>query len=177
MQTYTYLRQWRAIDTYHDAKVAYKCHHNMTKQRFYCSSIHNSCKKLIALTICFSQKLWDAIPPQCVHGGRYVEWIFNTLRSWWRHQMEAFSASLALCAGNSPVTGNSHHKGQWRGALMFSSMCLNKRLSKQSRCLWFQTPPRSLRRHWNAEQNYHLGGLISDIYLCMTGLTYWLFLW
>ena len=25
--------------------------------------------------------------------------------SWWRHQMETFSASLALCAGNSPVTG------------------------------------------------------------------------
>ena len=24
---------------------------------------------------------------------------------WWRHQMEAFSALLALCAGNSPVTG------------------------------------------------------------------------
>ena len=34
--------------------------------------------------------------------------------SWWRHQMETFSALLALCAGNSP------HKGQWRGALMFS---------------------------------------------------------
>ena len=25
--------------------------------------------------------------------------------SWWRHQMEAFSALLALCEGNSPVTG------------------------------------------------------------------------
>ena len=25
--------------------------------------------------------------------------------SWWRHQMEAFSAILALCAGNSPVNG------------------------------------------------------------------------
>ena len=25
--------------------------------------------------------------------------------SWWRHQMETFSALLALCAGNSPVTG------------------------------------------------------------------------
>ena len=25
--------------------------------------------------------------------------------TWWRHQMENFSASLALCAGNSPVTG------------------------------------------------------------------------
>ena len=25
--------------------------------------------------------------------------------SWWRYQMEIFSALLALCAGNSPVTG------------------------------------------------------------------------
>ena len=40
--------------------------------------------------------------------------------SWWRHQMEPFSALLALCAGNSPVPVNSPHKGQWRGALMFS---------------------------------------------------------
>ena len=28
--------------------------------------------------------------------------------SWWRHQMETFSASLALCAGNTPVTGEFH---------------------------------------------------------------------
>ena len=40
--------------------------------------------------------------------------------SWWRHQMEAFSASLALWAGNSPVPVNFLHKGQWRGAFMFS---------------------------------------------------------
>ena len=47
--------------------------------------------------------------------------------SWWRHQMETFSALLAICAGNSPgMRGihrspvNSPHKGQWRGALMFS---------------------------------------------------------
>ena len=38
--------------------------------------------------------------------------------AWWCHQMETFSALLALCAGNSPV--NSPHKGQWCGALMFS---------------------------------------------------------
>ena len=38
--------------------------------------------------------------------------------SWWRHQMETFSAFLAICAGNSP------HKGQWRGALMFSLICV-----------------------------------------------------
>ena len=34
--------------------------------------------------------------------------------------MEPLSALLALCAGNSPVPVNSPHKGQWRGALMFS---------------------------------------------------------
>ena len=43
--------------------------------------------------------------------------------SWWRHQMETFSALLALCAGNWPVPVNSPHKGQWRGALMFSLIC------------------------------------------------------
>ena len=37
--------------------------------------------------------------------------------TWWRHQMETFSALLVICARNSPV--NSAHKGQWRGALMF----------------------------------------------------------
>ena len=44
--------------------------------------------------------------------------------SWWRHQMATFSALLALCAGNSPVPVNSLHKGQWRGALMFSLICV-----------------------------------------------------
>ena len=27
------------------------------------------------------------------------------MAAWWRHQMETFSALLAICAGNSPVTG------------------------------------------------------------------------
>ena len=34
--------------------------------------------------------------------------------------METFSALLAICAGNSPVT----HKDQSRGALMFSLICV-----------------------------------------------------
>ena len=70
--------------------------------------------------------------------------------SWWRHQMETFSASLALCAGNSPVPVNSPHKGQWRGALTFFMICaLNKRLSKKSQGWWFETLTRSLWRHCN----------------------------
>ena len=43
--------------------------------------------------------------------------------TWWRHQMKAFSALLAFCVGNSPVTGEYPAKSQWRGALMFSLTC------------------------------------------------------
>ena len=48
------------------------------------------------------------------------------LQTWWRHKMKHFPRYrlLALCAGihRSPV--NSPHKGQWRGALMFSLICV-----------------------------------------------------
>ena len=51
----------------------------------------------------------------------YVSGLINSPSStWWRHQMETFSALLALWAGNSPVTVD---KGQWRGALMFYLIC------------------------------------------------------
>ena len=39
-------------------------------------------------------------------------------RSWWRHQIETFSALLAFCVGNSSV--NSPHIDHGRGALIFS---------------------------------------------------------
>ena len=47
----------------------------------------------------------------------------------------------------SPV--NSPHKRQWRGALMFSLIFLNKRLSKQSCGWWLETVSRPLWRHCN----------------------------
>ena len=49
--------------------------------------------------------------------------IVYIAEAWWRHQVETFFALLAICAGihRSPV--NSPHKGQWRGALMFSLIC------------------------------------------------------
>ena len=72
-----------------------------------------------------------------VHGHRKTEWWpkirwvlctvsldINDYVPWWRHQMETFSALLALCAGKSPFPVNSPHKGQWRGALMFSLICV-----------------------------------------------------
>ena len=39
--------------------------------------------------------------------------------------MGTFSALLAICAGNSPVTGEFPNKGQWCGALMFSLIWIN----------------------------------------------------
>ena len=48
----------------------------------------------------------------------------------------------------SPV--NSPHKGQWRGALMFSLICAWKKLlSIQSWGWWLGTPSHPLWRHWN----------------------------
>ena len=59
------------------------------------------------------------------------------LSSWWRNQMELFSALLALCAGNSPVTGEfPAQKPVTRSFDIFFHLCLNKRLSKQSWGWW-----------------------------------------
>ena len=73
--------------------------------------------------------------------------------SWWRHQMETFSALLAICAGNSPVTGEfPTQRPVTRSFDVFFDLRVNKRLSKQSRGWWFETPSCSLWRHCNAKQ-------------------------
>ena len=70
--------------------------------------------------------------------------------AWWRHQMETFSALLALYAGISPVTGELPSQSQWRGALMFSFICAwTNGWPKKSRCRLFETPSRPLWRHCN----------------------------
>ena len=54
-------------------------------------------------------------------------------KPWWRHQMEAFSALLAICAGKSPVTGEfPAQRPVTRSFDIFFDLRLNKRLSKQS---------------------------------------------
>ena len=71
---------------------------------------------------------------------------------WWRHQIEPFSALLALCAGNSPVTGE--FPAQRPVTLNFDvvfGLRLNKRLSKQSRSCCFVKPSRPVWRHCNAK--------------------------
>ena len=49
--------------------------------------------------------------------------IYPSVNPWWCHQMETFSALLALCVGIHRSPLNSPDKDQWSGALMFSLMC------------------------------------------------------
>ena len=70
--------------------------------------------------------------------------------SWWRHQMETFSALLAIYAGNSPVTGEfPAQRPVTRSFDVFFYLRLNERLGTQSWGWWFETPSRSLWRHCN----------------------------
>ena len=70
--------------------------------------------------------------------------------SGWRHQMETFSALLAIWAGNSPVTGEFPAQRPVTRILdVFFDLRLNKRLYKQSCGWWFETPSGPLWRHCN----------------------------
>ena len=51
-------------------------------------------------------------------------WAMFMNGSWWRHQLEFFSASLTFCVCHALVTGEFPHKGQWRGTLIFSLICV-----------------------------------------------------
>ena len=70
--------------------------------------------------------------------------------SWWRHQMETFSALLVRCAGNSPVTSEfPPQRAVMRSFDVFFDLPLNRCLSNQSWGWWFETPSGLLWRHCN----------------------------
>ena len=64
--------------------------------------------------------------------------------------METFSALLAICVGNSPGTGEfPTQMSVTRSFDVIFDLHLNKRLSKQSQGLWFETQSCSLWRRGN----------------------------
>ena len=67
-------------------------------------------------------------------------WLWSMFGTWWRHQMETFSALLAIYAGNSPVSGEFPAQRPVTLSFdIFFDLRLNKRLSKQSWGWWFET--------------------------------------
>ena len=72
------------------------------------------------------------------------------LQTWCRHQMETFPASLAICAGHSPVPCEfPSQRPVTQSFDAFVDLRLNTRLSKQSIRWWFETPSRPSWRHCN----------------------------
>ena len=69
---------------------------------------------------------------------------------WMKSSNGTFSALLAICAGNSPVTGEvPAQRPVTRSFDVFFYLRLNKRLSKQWWDWWFETSSRPLWRHCN----------------------------
>ena len=64
--------------------------------------------------------------------------------------METFSALLAICAGDSPVTGEfPSQRPVTQSFYVFFDLRQNKLLSKQSWGWWFEKPSRSVWPHCN----------------------------
>ena len=108
----------------------------------------------------------------------------NGTWTWWRHQMETISAPLAfvreftgdllaLCAGNSSVTGEfPSQRPVTRSFDVFFDLRLHKRLSKQLWCWWFETPSRLL--WWYGRLSKHLLGQLApgDCYGSLWQMTF-----
>ena len=80
--------------------------------------------------------------------------------------METFSALLALCAGNSSVTGEfPSQRPVTRWLDVYFDLHLDKRLSKQSWGWWFETPSRPLWRLCNDNRSHPGMLLLLDLLL------------
>ena len=78
---------------------------------------------------------------QCINSSwpSDATWRQTSLSTWWRHQMETFSALLAICAGNSPVPGEFlAQRPVTRSFHVFFDLRLTKPWSKQSWGWWFR---------------------------------------
>ena len=123
---------------------------------------------------CTSARI-DFTIPKCLR--------YKSFGTRWRHQMETFCALLALCAGNSLVTGEFLlQRPVTRSFDVFFDLRLNRRLTKQSWRRWLGTSSRSLWHHYNdtiSLINRQAGGqdlmkswnLVSHECLCDASLT------
>ena len=101
---------------------------------------------ITSLSISHREKHSEPLPQiyDCFVNGSAVNF------SWWRHQMETFSALLAMCAGNSPVPGEfPTQRPVTRSFDVYFDLRPDNRLSKQSWGWWFETLSHSLWRRRN----------------------------
>ena len=102
------------------------------------------------------------------HNPKHENWAYHsaefTVKSYFPHHLQANECCNKItviwtlyyvCCIHFTSNEYSHHKGQGRGAMMFSLICVWKRLSKQSGGWWFEIPSRPLWRHRNAVTQNH----------------------
>ena len=88
--------------------------------------------------------------------------------SWWGHQIFRVTS---LCGGVSQVSGEfPSQRPVTRNPNVFFDLHLNKRLSKQSRRRWFETPPRSLWHQCNVP-SAHMHTWVEKLTYIIIGFT------
>ena len=88
----------------------------------------------------------------CYEALTSLSFVFALNLAWRRHQIETFSVLLAIWEGNPPVIGGfPSQRPVTRSFDVFFVVRLNKWLSKQSRCWWFETSWRSVWRQSNGK--------------------------
>ena len=107
---------------------------------------------------------------KCIHVFQlYTTWF--PISEYGRHQMETFSALLAICAGNSPVTGEfPAQRPVTRSFDVFFD--LRPRLSKLWWGWWFETPSYPLWRHCNGLWVLYKWHPNNDHYMTNLGLEF-----
>ena len=132
----------------------------MTILNHYWTSIKvvsfNTCKVLLKLLVktlfLFVCDRLDLTLQVLDYFGKHVTYMCI---SWWCHQMETFYALLALWEGNPSVTGGfPSQRPVTRSFDVSFDVHLNKRLSKQSRCWWFETPWRHCNDNLSTLRSY-----------------------
>ena len=103
-----------------------------------CSSINKACDFL-----CHCSPIIFKLLLGMIYHGSTIHFHVNPV-TWWRHQMKTLSALLAICAGNSPDTGElPAQRPVTRSFDVFFYLRLIMRLSKQSWGWWFETSSRN----------------------------------
>ena len=137
--------------SHHWAYLSYRNFAHISYTDWMQKKVISTCKDSF-VAVCTSYCYWLYHQRCCCY---YWWWCGNgdgggDADAWWRHQMETFSALLAICAGNSPVTGEfPTQRPMTRSFDVLLHLCLNTRFSNQSWGWWFETPSRSLLRHCN----------------------------
>ena len=107
----------------------------------------------------------------CTIAGYPLNAVPRSLMALWRHQIETFSALLAICAGNSPITGEfpAQRPVTWSFDVFFD-LCLNKRLINNREA-------GDLRRHHSHYDVTLMNGAIGLANGSATKITRWLSEW